>query len=53
MTYAMKPLGCDPVQIRGISERMIISHFVEAVRWANADRLLAELTAAPVGAGNP
>ena len=27
MTYAMKPLPCDPGRIRGMSERMIISHF--------------------------
>jgi Fe-Mn family superoxide dismutase len=27
MPYKMKPLGCDPAQIRGMSERMIISHY--------------------------
>lgn len=27
MPYAMKPLGCDPVQVRGMSERLIISHY--------------------------
>ena len=27
MTYAMKPLGCDPARIRGMSERMIVSHY--------------------------
>jgi superoxide dismutase, Fe-Mn family len=27
MTYVMKPLSCDPSQIRGMSERMIISHY--------------------------
>src|SRR5215471_13199600 len=27
MTYAMKPLPCDPDRIRGMSERMIISHY--------------------------
>jgi len=27
MTYAMKPLSCDPNRIRGMSERMIISHY--------------------------
>jgi hypothetical protein len=26
MTYVMKPLSCDPNRIRGMSERMIISH---------------------------
>jgi superoxide dismutase, Fe-Mn family len=27
MPYQMKPLGCDPAQIKGISERLIISHY--------------------------
>jgi Fe-Mn family superoxide dismutase len=27
MTYVMKPLSCDPNRIRGMSERMIISHY--------------------------
>jgi superoxide dismutase, Fe-Mn family len=27
MVYAMKPLGCDPARIKGMSERMIISHY--------------------------
>lgn len=27
MTYVMKPLSCDPSRIRGMSERMIISHY--------------------------
>lgn len=27
MTYAMKPLPCDPSRIRGMSERLIISHY--------------------------
>ena len=27
MTYAMKPLSCDPNSIRGMSERMIVSHY--------------------------
>ncbi|OKO74331.1 superoxide dismutase [Bradyrhizobium sp. NAS80.1] len=27
MTYAMKPLSCDPNRIRGMSERMIVSHY--------------------------
>src|SRR6516165_8083075 len=25
--YAMKPLSCDPVRIKGMSERLIISHY--------------------------
>jgi len=27
MTYRMKPLGCDPVRIKGMSERLIVSHY--------------------------
>src|SRR5438552_2083178 len=27
MTYVMKPLSCDPQRIRGMSERMIVSHY--------------------------
>ena len=27
MTYQLKPLGCDPSRIRGMSERLIISHY--------------------------
>jgi Fe-Mn family superoxide dismutase len=27
VSYAMKPLGCDPVRIKGMSERLIISHY--------------------------
>jgi len=27
MTYKMKPLGCDPVRIKRMSERLIISHY--------------------------
>jgi Fe-Mn family superoxide dismutase len=27
MPYAMKPLSCDPAHIRGMSERLIVSHY--------------------------
>jgi superoxide dismutase, Fe-Mn family len=27
MSYAMKPLACDPQRIRGMSEKLIISHY--------------------------
>jgi Fe-Mn family superoxide dismutase len=27
MTYAMQPLACDPQRIRGMSERLILSHY--------------------------
>ena len=27
MTYTMKPLGCDPARVKGMSERLIVSHY--------------------------
>jgi len=27
MPYSMKPLGCDPAKIKGMSERLIVSHY--------------------------
>ena len=27
MKYSMKPLSCDPQRIKGMSERLIISHY--------------------------
>ena len=27
MTYAMKPLACDPAKLKGLSEKLIISHY--------------------------
>lgn len=27
MPYAMKPLGCDPARIKGMSEKLIVSHY--------------------------
>jgi len=27
MPYSMKPLGCDPARIKGMSERLIVSHY--------------------------
>ena len=27
MTYDMKPLGCDPKKLAGLSERLIVSHY--------------------------
>ena len=27
MTYGMKPIGCDPARIKGMSERLIVSHY--------------------------
>jgi Fe-Mn family superoxide dismutase len=59
MTYAMKPLSCDPARIKGMSERLIISHYENnyggAVKRLNAiEERLAELdyASAPVFAVN-
>jgi superoxide dismutase, Fe-Mn family len=27
MRYAIKPLGCDPARVKGMSERLIVSHY--------------------------
>ena len=27
MAYTMKPLGCDPQHIKGMSEKLIVSHY--------------------------
>jgi Fe-Mn family superoxide dismutase len=27
MTYAMKPLSCDPARAKGLSEKLIINHY--------------------------
>lgn len=27
MPYAMKPIGCDPARIKGMSEKLIVSHY--------------------------
>jgi len=48
MSYKMKPLSCDPVRIKGMSERLIISHYENnyggAVKRLNViEEKLAEL----------
>jgi superoxide dismutase len=55
MTYAMKPLACDPRRIKGMSETLIVSHYENnyggAVKRLNAvaDQLGAlEFASAPV-----
>jgi len=27
MTYEMKPLSCKPAKLKGLSEKLIVSHF--------------------------
>lgn len=40
MTYAMKPLSCEPRRLTGLSEKIIVSHYENnyggAVRRLNA-----------------
>jgi Fe-Mn family superoxide dismutase len=48
MPYSMKPLGCDPAKVKGMSERLIVSHYENnyggAVKRLNLiDEQLAEL----------
>ena len=48
MSYAMKPLSCDPARIKGMSEKLIISHYENnyggAVKRLNAiEEQLAEV----------
>ena len=47
MTYAMKPLRCDPKKLNGLSEKLIVSHYENnyggAVKRLNA--IIAELAA--------
>ena len=46
MTYEMKPLSCDPARVKGISEKLIISHYENnyggAVKRLNA--IVAQLS---------
>ncbi|HEY2246425.1 MAG TPA: superoxide dismutase, partial [Bradyrhizobium sp.] len=48
MAYQINPLSCDPAQIKGMSERLIVSHYennyVGAVKRLNLiEEQLAEL----------
>jgi Fe-Mn family superoxide dismutase len=55
MRYAMKPLGCDPRRIKGMSEKLIVSQYENnyggAVKRlnANAEQLAAlDFASAPI-----
>jgi len=55
MCYAMKPLSCDPAKLKGLSEKLIVSHYENnyggAVKRLNAisDELASlDFTIAPV-----
>ena len=48
MAYTMKPLGCDPARVKGMSEPLIVSHYENnyggAVKRLNLiDEKVAEL----------
>ena len=50
MTYAIKPLSCDPKKLKGLSEKLIVSHWENnyggAVKRLNA--ITAELASLDV-----
>ncbi len=55
MAYAVKPLACDPTRIKGMSEKLIVSHYEHnyggAVRRLNgiAEQLAAlDFASAPI-----
>jgi len=43
MSYAMKPLACDPTRIKGMSERLIVSHYEN--NYGGAVNRLNDITA--------
>ena len=52
ITYSMRPLSCDPQHIKGMSEKLIVSHYENnyggAVKRLNLiTEQLAELTLTP------
>jgi superoxide dismutase, Fe-Mn family len=42
-TYEMKPLACDPKRLRGLSEKLIVSHYEN--NYGNAVKRLAAISA--------
>ena len=51
MPYAIKPLSCDPKQIKGMSERLIVSHYENNYGGASSDRFIDFLPVDLLGAG--
>lgn len=43
MTYEMKPLACDPARLRGLSEKLIVSH--DENNYGGAAKRLKSITA--------
>ena len=58
MTYEMKPLSCNPAKLKGLSEKLIVSHYENnyggAVKRLNAMNLTQQIAPAvvcPCGGG--
>src|SRR6266850_2899498 len=47
MTYAMKPLRCDPRKLNGLSEKLIVSHYEN--NYGGAVKRLNSITAKLAG----
>ena len=45
MTYAIKSLACDPTRIKGMSEKLIVSHYEN--NYGGAVNRLNAITAQP------
>ena len=52
MTFSMKPLSCDPARIKGMSERLIVSHYENNYGGAVKRLNLIEEKLAEVDYGN-
>ena len=55
MSYDMKPLGCDPAKLKGLSEKLIVSHYennyggaVKRLNAVTAQLQSLDFTTAPV-----
>ncbi len=43
MTYEMKPLSCNPAELKGLSEKLIVSHYEN--NYSGAVKRLNAITA--------
>jgi hypothetical protein len=34
MTYEVKPLSCDPAKKKGLSEKLVVGHYMKAITAA-------------------
>jgi len=54
MAYTVKPLACDPARIKGMSEKLLVSHYENnygAVNRLNARRKASCATRSPAISG--